>query len=85
MKKVYSKPEIVFESFILSQSIAAGCEYTDPNHVDLYMNGKGFAFTTEANCAYKVTNQAGGDGEFNGICYHVFSTDVESAVNLHNS
>ena len=26
MKKVYSKPEIYFESFSLSQYIAAGCE-----------------------------------------------------------
>lgn len=26
MKKVYTKPEIIFDSFELSQSIAAGCE-----------------------------------------------------------
>ena len=27
MKKAYEKPQIVFDSFELSQSIAAGCEY----------------------------------------------------------
>ena len=82
MKKVYSKPEIFFESFALSQNIAT-CEYTDPNDPDLYMTGKGFAFTDGANCQFQVPNQAGGDGEFNGICYHVFSNN--GASNFSNS
>lgn len=83
MKKAYSKPEIVFESFSLSQNIAAGCEYTDPKDPDLEFTGLGFAFTSEANCSYQVPNQVGGDGEYNGICYHVFTNN--GAVNLHNS
>lgn len=75
MKKVYSKPQIVFESFALSQNIAANCEYTkdDPK---LYYTGMGFAFTDEANCEYSVPNQVGGDGEYNGICYHVLADNI---------
>lgn len=83
MKKVYSKPDIIFESFSLSQNIAAGCEYTNSVDPNLYMTGKGFAFTDEANCQYKVPDQVGGDGEFNGICYHVFSNG--GAINFFNS
>ena len=47
------------------------------------MNGLGFAFTDEANCSYKVPDQLGGDGEYNGICYHTFTNG--GASNLHNS
>lgn len=83
MKKVYSKPDIIFESFSLSQNIAASCEYTDPKDPSLYMTGKGFAFTNESNCQYQVPDQAGGDGEFNGICYHVFSNN--GAANFFTS
>lgn len=32
MKKTYCKPELTFESFELSQSVAAGCEFIS-NHV----------------------------------------------------
>ena len=83
MKKAYSKPQIYFESFSLSQNIAAGCEVPvgDPR---LEFTGLGFAFTDEDNnCGYKVPGQVGGDGEYNGICYHVFTN--EGKVNLHNS
>ena len=82
MKKVYSKPEIYFESFSLSQNIAAGCE-VKPGDPELEFNGLGFAFTDEANCSYKVPDQLGGDGEYNGICYHTFTNG--GASNLHNS
>lgn len=78
MKREYSKPQIIFESFALSQNIAANCEYTNPQDPDLFMTGKGFAFTDGANCQHKVPNQVGGDGEFNGICYHVFSNGGSS-------
>ena len=81
MKKVYEKPEIVFENFSLSTNIAAGCEYTDPNHPDLFFSGMGYAFTSEANCGYPIPNEVGGDGDFNGICYHVPS----EIKNLFNS
>lgn len=73
MKKVYSKPEIMFESFAASTDIAAGCEAktNTPNNLD--------------GCGYKpegvtysifMTGMHGcdreyGDGAYNGICYHV--------------
>lgn len=80
MKKVYSKPMIIFESFSLSQNIAAGCEITDPKDPALEFTGLGYAFTE--SCDVDVGN-GGGDGEWNGICYHVFGS--EGAMNLHNS
>lgn len=86
MKKVYSKPEIIFESFSLSQNIAAGCEITDPKDPILAMTGVGpggsvgYAFST--SCDVDVTN-GGGDGEWNGVCYHVFNNN--GAINVHTS
>lgn len=72
MKKVYSKPEIMFEDFSLNNSITVGCEK--------------IAQAAEYQCAYKVhtsdgtlnifTSIAGvcddveADGGYNGICYH---------------
>lgn len=74
MKKNYTKPEIVFENFLASTNIAAGCEVkTNMPSVD--------------NCAYSYTDEFAGqlnlfladvnlctdkeaDG-YNGFCYHV--------------
>lgn len=81
MKKVYSKPVIIFESFSLSQNIAAGCEITDPKDERLLFTGLGYAFIE--SCEYMVDDiTVGGDGSFNGICYHVFT---DGSMNLHNS
>ena len=80
MKKAYSKPQIYFESFSLSQNIAAGCEITDPKDERLYFTGLGYAFSS--SCDVPMTD-AGGDGEYNGICYHVFSNN--GAMNVHTS
>lgn len=74
MKKAYVKPEIVFESFSLSQCIAAGCEITDPKDPLLLVTGAGlnggdgYAFST--SCDVDYTN-GGGDGEYGSVCYHV--------------
>ena len=71
MKKAYSKPEIGFESFALSESIAAGCEerpfnFQEPCGVK---SGKQIIFTEEIkDCSRKVMD--GQQGEFNGLCYH---------------
>lgn len=70
MKKTYSKPQIVFDSFELSQSIAAGCEYKS-NHAygtcALDIGGRfGKIFLDGPVC---VTTTP--DGEYDGICYHV--------------
>ena len=75
MKKNYTKPEIVFENFLASTNIAAGCEVkTNMPSVD--------------NCAYSYTDEYAGqlnlfltgvdvctDREvegYNGFCYHTF-------------
>ncbi len=76
MKKVYTKPEIMFEDFSLNNSITVGCEKT--------------AQQVEYDCAYTVVTSAGEisvfttlvgactsveqDGGYKGICYHVPST-----------
>ena len=80
MKKTYTKPEIFFEDFSLSSSIAAGCELDTP--LPSY----------EQNCGYPIK---GGvvflqgtqcttypqDGTYNGFCYHVSADDS----NIFNS
>lgn len=87
MKKVYSKPEILFENFALSLNIAnAGCEIRDPHHELLAFTGMGadggvgYAFTN--SCDVNMDNGSG-DGEHNGICYHVFSSN--GGMNFHAS
>ena len=81
MKKVYSKPEIVFESFSLSQSIAAGCEHKTKKSESLVLSGLGFAFNSDPSaCDVDVVGNAE-DMEFgDGICYHVFSSNGASNV-----
>lgn len=85
MKKVYTKPEIMFESFTLSQAIAGDCETTtdlqsnttcglDFSGVIVFMTGMG-------GCTGIQVDGAGGDGEFGGVCYHVFTGEN----NLFNS
>ena len=71
MKKAYSKPEIGFESFALSESIAAGCEERPINFQETcgVKYGKQIIFTEEIkDCSRKVMD--GQQGEFNGLCYH---------------
>ncbi len=71
MKRIYKKPEIMFEDFSLNINIAAACEYEANNNSK---NSCGFAlegfddktlFLDVGVCTYLVT-----DGEYNGICYH---------------
>ena len=75
MKKTYSKPDIVFEDFSLSTSIAAGCEFSTNfakgvcgfkfGDVMIYVEGI-------SGCAEKA---ADGSPMYNGICYHNPSDD----------
>lgn len=85
MKKIYSKPEIAFESFSLSTNIAGDCEVKtnlqgqnscgmDFSGMKVFMQGMG-------GCSNIAVDNVGGDGEFNKICYHVPSGDN----NLFNS
>lgn len=80
MKKTYVKPEIMFESFTLSTNIAGDCEvktYTPSNNsCGLEFTGVGTVFLDTMNgCQTEnggfPVHSEGGDGEFNGICYHV--------------
>lgn len=69
MKKTYSKPEILFEDFSLSTSIAAGCEYTNGLHAQGdcgYETRDGIVFVIGVSgCKYTQpdTNDS--------LCYHV--------------
>ena len=74
MKKLYSKPEIMFENFSMSVNVAAGCENINRN-------------PTSGVCAYIIpadefdpekhvfTGKIGAcivkeeSGDYNGICY----------------
>ena len=79
MKKVYSKPDVVFESFSLSTSIAA-CAYKtgtdlqaarqcgyDYGGIILFLDDMGLA------CAVQIED---GSAVFDGICYHVPTTET---------
>lgn len=73
MKKVYSKPEIMFEDFSLNNSITAGCNKIINNSAQtqcaLLVEGIGNVFTTEL--ATICTDFKVPDGGYDGICYHV--------------
>lgn len=84
MKKAYSKPEIMFEDFTLTNSITVGCAAL-------------VGAPTAGQCAYEVVTSKGSkyifttgmteictspesDDEYNGLCYHVFSPEATGAL-----
>ena len=80
MKKTYTTPEIMFESFILSTNIAADCEVKtwQPTNNDcgLSFTGIGNVFLTGMNgCSDMQVSDGAGDGYIgegnDAICYHV--------------
>ena len=79
MKKAYSKPEIMFEDFTLSTNIAAGCEtptnLPSVNQCGFDFSGLKVFFSGMTGCGDIQVNNGGGDGDFNGICYHVPTGD----------
>ena len=81
MKKTYSKPEILFESFALSTSIAAGCEgiVGAPNVDECgVITSSGDTIFIAGVCDLAIPD----DGSFkDGFCYHV----PTSYNNLFNS
>ena len=88
MKKIYTKPEIVFEDFSLSTNIAGDCEppyVSSPSKGSCAMIGTGgIAVFTEgviSACEYDSTDLGGGEDIYNGLCY--FVPTAES--NLFNS
>ena len=84
MKKVYSKPEIVFENFSLSTNVAGDCEkktnLQSENACGMDFSGLMVFLDGMGGCKDIGILNMGGDGEFNGICYH-----VPSGENLFNS
>ena len=71
MKKTYTKPEIMFEDFSLSTSIALGCEIAAHHaqnqcpYVEEYFGEVIFTEKLVGICTVTVP-----DG-YNGLCYHV--------------
>ena len=77
MKKTYSKPDIFFEDFSLSTSIAAGCEKIPVTLKDAcgIQWGNSFIFVENiGGCKKKIVEgKAEGnivDEENNALCYH---------------
>lgn len=87
MGKIYTKPDIVFESFSLSTSIAAGCEVkTNTPYAGTcgLKFGALMVFIDGVNgCTYKPphNSQSWMDDNGNSFCYHNPSEDS----NLFNS
>lgn len=79
MKKIYTKPEIMFEDFTLSNAIASGCEektnLPSSNQCGMDFSGMTVFMDGMSGCTDIKVDNVGGDGEFNGICYHVPSGD----------
>lgn len=73
MKKIYSKPEIAFESFAACTSIAAGCE-AKPDTLTNY-NSCGLDFSGEIVFAASLNGcrdtKIDDYGDYASICYHV--------------
>lgn len=71
MKKMYYKPEILFENFVMSTNIAGDCGTLINNasyETCAYITRSGHhVFTSN----YGVCTTTEDDGDYNGICYHV--------------
>lgn len=72
MKKPYSKPELVYECFELSQSIAANCTYISHMNRDLCSVpiNEGVSIFVSKTCS---TRPAPGDSS---ICYDIPNGEV---------
>lgn len=78
MKKVYSKPEIQFEDFTMSTSIAAGCEKIvgNPSQGTCGIIGSGgytiFNSSVGGGCVFTPEDTGNGaEDVYDGACYHV--------------
>ena len=69
MKRTYTAPDILFEDFTMSTSIALNCDVRVNNSTENvcgYETRNGIVFTDDiSGCKYKQP-----DG-YDGICYHV--------------
>lgn len=71
MKKTYVKPEVYFESFELSTSIATGCEYKTDHAMNqcVYDIAGGRNVFVDENTNCKDVKVPG--GSYGSVCYHV--------------
>lgn len=89
MKKTYTKPEICFESFLMSTNIAGDCEKPFVNNATkgtCPVIGSGgitvFDGSLGGACFFAPEDFEGGaEDRYNGLCYHV---PIEEAT-LFNS
>jgi len=75
MKKVYSKPEILFEDFTLSTNIATTCEHnplSSETTCAIDYSGWNLFLVDMAACTdIQVGDPGDEDGQYGKICYHV--------------
>ena len=87
MKKVYSKPEIQFEDFTMSTSIAGNCESIvgNPSKGTCAILGSGGIAVFDASvgnaCEFTPERLGQDADQYDGTCYHVPS----EYSNLFNS
>ena len=77
MKKEYKKPEILFENFALSTSIAAECEVivaATRGTCGYPIRGETVFMSTETGCSTgpQTTDGSGDGAAHDSICYHTF-------------
>lgn len=85
MKKIYSKPDIIFEAFSLSTSIASGCDSIvgspSKDACGITSADGTILFSTSVSaCNFKWDELYGVD-DYNGFCYH----NPTDSNNLFNS
>ena len=82
MKKNYSTPDIMFESFSLSTDIAGNCARPTNTPVQgkcaLIYAGRPLFVSGVDQCIFPIED---GSAQFNGICYYV----PTNSTNLFNS
>jgi len=76
MKKTYSKPEILFEDFSASTSIAVNCEgiVGNPSKGTCAVLGTGGIAMFDGSiraCDYTPEGMGGAADQWDGFCYHV--------------
>ena len=80
MKKTYSKPDIMFDSFSMNTNIASGCGMITKlptQGVCGYQPDRSnfVVFTSSMTSGDGACTYPEDDGEYNGICYHVPTSD----------
>ncbi len=75
MKKMYSKPEIMFESFAVSTNIAGDCKPPYVNNASkgtcgVVTSAPGMTVFVDATTGCTIPDKDN-DDMYNGLCYHV--------------